>query len=133
MRQTPVGDVRHPHVRLHVRVRVRALHRDAKLAPGFEIGSRVEPAQVRVSRRADASVGALRSSQAELEQHGVVSGDQPVPRRVGRDQRRVIHQVQQRRLDELHDHERALHAEQRYAREHHRAFQLRVDAQGSAV
>ena len=113
-------------MRLHVRVRVRALDWNPKLSSRLDVARGVETAEVRVPTRAHTSIHPLRPSQPKLEQHRVLPRHKSMPRRVRRQQTGVVDETQQRRLEQLHRRERSLETQQRHPREHHRPFLLRV-------
>ncbi len=117
----------------HERVRVRPLDAHAERHAREHVARAVEAANRRVAGGGHGAVWALRAAHAKLEQHLVLARRQAVARRVRAHERRKVAQVEQRRLEQLADAERALHAQQRDAREHDRALRHAVDLDLAAV
>ena len=81
----------------------------------------------------EAAVDALGAPQAEVD-HLVAARGEHHARRLGRDQRLEVDEVEQRRLDELRLQQRAPHAHERLVGEHHRPLghRVHVAARGAA-
>ncbi len=110
----------------HPAVGVGAPDRDAEQPPGEDVRGGGRPPHVRRARGGEAAVGPLRPAQAEVD-HLVSAGGEAHPRRLGRDERLEVDEVEQRRLHELGVEDRAAHAHERLVGEHHRALGHRVD------
>jgi hypothetical protein len=107
-------------------VSVRPAHRDAEQAAGQHVRGRVAAAEVGGSRRRQPAVRALRSTQPELHHRRPTGGEDDV-RRLGRRERRVVHEVEQRALQQLRLEQGTRDPQQRLVREDEGALGHGVD------
>ena len=100
--------------------------RDAEQAARQHVRGRVAAAEVGGPRRRQPAVGALRPPQPELHDRRAAGGEHDV-RRLGRRERRVVHEVEQGALEQLRLEQGTRHPQQRLVREDERALGHRVD------
>mmetsp|Transcript_794 Transcript_794/g.2138 ORF Transcript_794/g.2138 Transcript_794/m.2138 type:complete len:348 (-) Transcript_794:198-1241(-) len=127
------GQVRERREGLHERVGVRSRDGDAKEVPRKHIRRPVKPSNVRISRRAEPPVGALRAPQPHLEQLGGRTDGDAHAGGVCGDERGVIDGAEERSLQQLADANRALNPQQRLPRKHHAALGEGEDLDLAAV
>jgi len=94
---------------------VRAGHGERKHQAGLDVGRAVKAAKVGVAAGGHSAVRALRAAHAKLEERAVRAHSEAVARGVGGEQRRVVAQDEQRRLEKLTQSDRTLDTEERNA------------------
>ncbi|OIQ74721.1 hypothetical protein GALL_436230 [mine drainage metagenome] len=113
-------------VRLHVRVRHRAVQRDVPAHAGEHCRAAVEAGQVAGARRQQRRFGPVGAAHAEVDQQRVAGG-QPHARCFRCDQGLVLQQVDHARFDQLRFAQRRDHAQDGFVGEERRALGHRVD------
>lgn len=98
-----------------------ALRRDAEFLTGQHIRGRVETADISGTGAPDCGIRFLCAACSELQQR-VVRGHLLDPRRLGSDQRLIVHEVKDRSLDQLRLHNCAFDPDQRLIREYQGPF-----------
>ena len=115
----------------HPAVRVGAAHRQPQQPARERVRGRVGAAHEGRARRRQPAVDTLRAPQPELD-HLVAARGEPHARRLGRDQRLEVDEIEESRLDELGLHQGAAHAHERLVGEDHRALGHGVDVAGQS-
>ena len=112
-------------------VRMRAADRNVEHLPRQHVARGCAAADHRRARAVDARVRPLRAAQAEL-QHRAALRRAAHAAGLGGDERLVVDEGEDRRLDQLRLHDRRAHAHERLVREHDRALAHGVDLAGEA-
>mmetsp|Transcript_21591 Transcript_21591/g.50818 ORF Transcript_21591/g.50818 Transcript_21591/m.50818 type:complete len:266 (+) Transcript_21591:677-1474(+) len=107
---------------LDIGVSVRALHGNAEHVASQKIAGAVETPHVGVTRGSHCSIGPLGTTKSKLQQSLFRAGSNTHPRCIGCDQRGVVDNIEECRLQKLTDCEGSLHAKQGNSRECHGSF-----------